>query len=240
MTSLEEHREWRTARDRAVWSRWGIASLAHTHWLGAAPVELPGLPGRWRVENGNVIGEPGPAGAPTMLARGGELECGSLLLRVIERDGAFALRMFDPAVAARRGISAIESFPVSDAWIREGRFVADVDAEPEVVMAVDHHAVRPDFAGTVSFELGGVELGLRVTRSGVGFSAVFSDGTSGGESYRFRFLRLPAPDSRGRVEVDLNRAYLPPCAFSDEYLCVMPSPGNRWAVPIRAGERMVR
>ncbi|WP_448005966.1 DUF1684 domain-containing protein [Agromyces bauzanensis] len=240
MTWIDEHREWRTARDRAIWSRWGIASLAHTHWLGAAPMNFPGLPGTWRVESRAVIGEDGPDRPFVTLAVGEEMEFGTLRLRVIERDGAFALRVLDPAAATRRGISAIESFPLSDAWIREGRFVAEVDVRSDEVTSVDGNVAAHDFAGSVYFEVGGVGLGLRVSRSADALTAVFSDGTSGDESYRFRFLRLPMPDPDGRVEVDLNRAYLPPCAFSDEYLCVMPSVGNRWAVPIRAGERTVR
>jgi hypothetical protein len=70
--------------------------------------------------------------------------------------------------------------------------------------------------------------------------AAFSDATSGNESYRFRFLRMPAPEPDGSVTVDFNRAYLPPCAFSDGYVCVFPPPTNRWDVPVRAGERLVR
>ncbi|MBT2894349.1 DUF1684 domain-containing protein, partial [Streptomyces sp. McG2] len=55
--------------------------------------------------------------------------------------------------------------------------------------------------------------------------------------YRFRFLRTPAPGAGGSVAVDLNRAELPPCAFSPYFLCPFPPPGNTLAVPVRAGER---
>ena len=41
------------------------------------------------------------------------------------------------------------------------------------------------------------------------------------------------------VVVDFNRAYLPPCAFSDFYVCPLPPAGNRLSTPIRAGEKNV-
>ena len=50
---------------------------------------------------------------------------------------------------------------------------------------------------------------------------------------------MPAADADGHVVVDFNRAYLPPCAFSDFYVCPLPPAGNRLDRPIRAGEKKV-
>ena len=63
--------------------------------------------------------------------------------------------------------------------------------------------------------------------------------TSGDETYRFRFLTLRADGGAGEIDVDLNRAYLPPCAFSDFYVCPLPPLQNRLTVPVRAGEKTV-
>jgi uncharacterized protein (DUF1684 family) len=67
--------------------------------------------------------------------------------------------------------------------------------------------------------------------------AVFADATSGDGTFRFRFLRPSAPDAEGRTSVDFNRAVLPPCAFTDHFLCPFPPPGNTLPVKIEAGER---
>ncbi|MFP3821779.1 DUF1684 domain-containing protein, partial [Bacillus sp. SIMBA_008] len=81
---------------------------------------------------------------------------------------------------------------------------------------------------------------LTVTRSSQGtLSAVFADGTNGLETYRFRFLPVEEPADDGSAIIDFNRAYLPPCAFSDQFVCPLPLPGNRYSTPIRAGERVV-
>lgn len=66
-----------------------------------------------------------------------------------------------------------------------------------------------------------------------------ADGTSGVDAYRFRFLPIDLPSEDGTVTVDFNRAYLPPCAFSDQYVCPLPPAGNRLGVRIEAGERVM-
>jgi uncharacterized protein (DUF1684 family) len=90
----------------------------------------------------------------------------------------------------------------------------------------------------LAFTLDGQDLTLQVSVQDDGsLWAVFADTTSGDSSYRFRFLRPPAPDAEGRTTVDFNRALLPPCAFADHFLCPFPPPGNTLGIAIEAGER---
>ncbi len=92
--------------------------------------------------------------------------------------------------------------------------------------------------GEIAFVLGGAEHTLQAAVEPDGsLWAVFADTTSGNSSYRFRFLRPPAPDDEGRVTVDFNRALLPPCAFADHFICPFPPPGNTLTVAVPAGER---
>ncbi|MEL7210409.1 MAG: DUF1684 domain-containing protein, partial [Actinomycetota bacterium] len=58
------------------------------------------------------------------------------------------------------------------------------------------------------------------------------DATYGGG--RFLLVEEIAP---GLVEIDFNRAYNPPCAFTPFATCPMPVPDNRLPMAIRAGER---
>jgi uncharacterized protein (DUF1684 family) len=41
------------------------------------------------------------------------------------------------------------------------------------------------------------------------------------------------------VALDFNRAVLPPCAFSDAFICPLPPPGNVLPFPVTAGEKQV-
>ena len=67
---------------------------------------------------------------------------------------------------------------------------------------------------------------------------VFGDETNGRETYGGgRFLVTGPVQPDGRVEVDFNLAYNPPCVFSPYATCPLPPDGNRLPVRIVAGER---
>ena len=48
------------------------------------------------------------------------------------------------------------------------------------------------------------------------------------------------PDARGKVMIDFNQAYSPPCAFTDFATCPLPPPENRLDLLIDAGEKAYR
>ena len=65
---------------------------------------------------------------------------------------------------------------------------------------------------------------------------IFKDLTSLKETYEAgRFLHTPLP-SGGTVDLDFNRAYNPPCAFTDFATCPLPIKENQLKVRIQAGE----
>ncbi|GAA2443007.1 DUF1684 domain-containing protein [Agromyces soli] len=232
------HEDWVREREERVWGEWGIASLAATHWLWTEPLELEGVPGRWHAADGVVVGEAidDLDGAALRLAPGEEAELAGILVRAFERDGSFALRVLDPGAAARRGVSRIERFPLDPAARVPG--VVRRRTSEQSTTSVDGHSALGAFDAVVKLELDGRTVALAVQEDEGWYFAAFSDATSGEESHPFRFLRFPVPEGELAV-VDFNRAYLPPCAFSDHYVCVLPVPGNRWSVPVRAGERVV-
>ena len=66
---------------------------------------------------------------------------------------------------------------------------------------------------------------------------VFGDATNGEETYGGgRYLYTDPPDGDGRVVVDFNRAYNPPCVFTQYATCSRPWPANRRPIRIEAGE----
>ena len=240
---MDEHefeaafRQWRESRWQAVSAPYGTAALRHTHWLTTEPIEFAGAPGRWHAESATVVGVLPDADA-VRLSPGEELDLDGVRLRAFERDGALALRVIDPDAPSRTSLVAIEVYPPSRERVVTGRFTPAGDGATLGMTSVDGHESNDRLGGTIELEIDGVPLVLTVTRDDHGLSAVFADATSGVESYRFRFLRVPEPGADGTVPIDFNRAYLPPCAFSDEYVCPLPPLGNRWPVALRAGERL--
>lgn len=227
---------WRAERDETVWGPFGVASLAATHWLDGTPRVFEGAPGAWCERGGVAVGT--VDGREIQVEPGGQTLHDGVLLRAIVRDGMTALRAFAPDAAARRGISRIVRFAHDPAARVRGTFLA-APREPIATVAVDGHRAVATAAGTLSFAWQGAEVVLDVERRGDDLFAAFSDATSGVESHRFRHLRVPAPPHGADLLVDLNRVTLPPCAFSDHYLCVLPAPAHRLGIDVRAGEARV-
>jgi uncharacterized protein (DUF1684 family) len=70
-----------------------------------------------------------------------------------------------------------------------------------------------------------------------GLSTIFADATNGHETYGAgRFLELGKLEN-GKVEVDFNTAYNPPCAFTSFATCPLPPEQNKLALGVTAGEK---
>ena len=98
-------------------------------------------------------------------------------------------------------------------------------------------------AGTLEFSLKGQPMKLMAfvdlsDQNLAHLMVMFSDLTSGTETYPAgRYINLNRTAS-GVYELDFNRAYNPYCYYNASYECPYPPAENRLQVPIHAGERM--
>ncbi|HEY6608316.1 MAG TPA: DUF1684 domain-containing protein [Candidatus Limnocylindria bacterium] len=172
-------------------------------------------------------------GEPTLL------EVGALRMCLIERGGRLAVRTWDLASLARAEFDGIDHWPVDGRWRLDARIEETPGrmlSVPDVLGFVEEEASP----GDIVFGLDGVEHRLQALPGGPSGEMwlVFGDATNGLETYGGgRFLYTDAPDGAGRVVVDFNRAYNPPCVFSPFATCPLPWPANRLATRIEAGER---
>lgn len=256
---------WRTQRYAALQREIGWLTLAGLGWLregenrvgsaADADIVLPSgrpIAGTLTVAGDRVVatgdfrhdGAPArelplasdQAGDPTML------ELGALRLCVIERGGRLAVRCWDTDADLRRSFAGIDHWPVDAAWRVDARFEANPGRRIMVpdVIGVDEEEASP---GDVTFGVDGVLHRLEALEGGDRGELwlVFGDATNGDETYGGgRFLYTDAPDADGRVIVDFNRAYNPPCVFTPHATCPLPWPANRLPIRIEAGERMFR
>jgi uncharacterized protein (DUF1684 family) len=94
-----------------------------------------------------------------------------------------------------------------------------------------------DVPGRAAFAIGGSDLALEPTADGDRLAFVFRDATAGRETYGSgRFLSAAGPRD-GRVVLDFNRAFNPPCAFTPFATCPLPRPENVLPLRVTAGER---
>jgi uncharacterized protein (DUF1684 family) len=97
-------------------------------------------------------------------------------------------------------------------------------------------------AGTLTFSLKGQPYSITAFNDLTGkpdhLSVMFSDLTSGTETYAAgRYLDIDR-NPAGIYVLDFNRAYHPYCYYNLSYECPYPPPENRLKVPIRAGEKI--
>ncbi|MER5640287.1 DUF1684 domain-containing protein [Kitasatospora sp. NPDC002227] len=223
------------------WAADGVVRVRPDSFEGMGALGGPGEVGGLRIkgaEGGPIDGEralrPDTDPAPQLA------EYGDVLLVPIEREGELALRVFDPAAPNRTAFAGITVYPYAPEWALPAVFTP-FEGERDLLVPNADGRERPlTVSGELAFSVAGEPHTLTVSGSaGEGLSGVIADATSGQETYRFRFVSLPEPDSAGRTVLDLNRAYLPPCAFADHFVCPFPPPGNRLSVAVEAGEKQV-
>lgn len=249
----DEWLAWRAARLSSVNAPDGPAALTRTVWLDDHPELVFGIPGRWsregdavRVqlaasETAEIDGHP-RAGSflaePVSETNRTHLSFPGTTVEVTRRAGLLGLRLFDHDRAG--SVERIDAFAPSPCWRVEGDFAAlPAGTSQAYDFAVGGSTRDLEAPGVVSLALGGSVYETMPFRDGDKLVLVFSDATTGTETKGpCRFVELDAPPlaENGRVVVDFNRAYLPPCAFSDEFNCPLPPRGHRFATPITAGE----
>jgi len=128
------------------------------------------------------------------------------------------------------------SYRVTATWVpSEGKKTVDV---PNVLGDTTPTPV----AGTVVFTINGQEVTLTDLggNPAKGLSFVFSDLSSKTDTYPGgRFLETD-PVVDGKVVIDFNRAYNPPCAVTPYATCPLAPKENRLAVAVPAGEKYDR
>lgn len=166
------------------------------------------------------------------------LRHGPLNWIVIRRGERVALRVRDNEDETYAAFRGIERYPIDPAWRVTARWLPH-----EKTVAV------PNVLGTVSetespafleFWVDGERHTLDVTGEpdAEKFMLVFADETSGRETYGGgRYVWVFPPDEEGRVAIDFNLAYNPPCVWSEFATCPLPTRDNRLALAVTAGEK---
>lgn len=173
-------------------------------------------------------------GSPTIL------DCGTLSFYLIERHERPYLRVKDSNSPLLQEFAGIERWPVDESWQIEAQWVEYETPKKRLFPDVLGAAEETDSPGEVHFAVNGTEYVLYPAGIGEDYMFwVFGDATNGIESYGAgRFLYTDAPDDEGRLILDFNRSYNPPCVFTPFATCPLPAVGNTVDLEITAGEKM--
>ena len=164
---------------------------------------------------------------------------GKGLASVIERGGRLALRVKHADAETRVHFAGIDYWTGGRDWQVPAKFIAHPVGKTLPIANIIGTTDEIPNPGAVEFERGGKTYRLEALDEGEGtLFLVFADRTSGHGSYGAgRFLDAPMPDKQGRLVIDFNQSYNPPCAFTPFATCPLPPPENRLDLAVQAGER---
>lgn len=264
---LNEIQNWRTKRINNLIAPNGWTALAGLFWLGEGensfgsnkenkvrfPERAPENMGSFFLENDSVsikinpeievvvndslISETGLladiSGNPTILHHK------SLNWNLIKRGDKYGIRLRDTLHENRLKFKGIDYFPIDEEWKLEATFEAYEGGKNMKFKNVLDMEVDQKIEGKLVFEIAGEIQSLDVLGGGdKDFFVIFSDETTGDNTYGGgRYMYTPRPENGTKTIIDFNKAYTPPCGFTDFATCLLPPSQNRLSVTINAGEQ---
>ncbi len=164
---------------------------------------------------------------------------GPLRWFVIKRGDQYGIRLRDLDHPLLKTFHGIECFPVDPAWRIAGKVEwADSTRTIDVTNVLGQTAPQRS-VGTLVFSYQGQEYRLdALDEGGNEFFIIFGDETNARDTYGAgRYLYVPVPESGDAVIIDFNKAYNPPCAFTEFATCPLPPQQNVLPFAIPAGEK---
>ncbi len=168
---------------------------------------------------------------------------GQLRFYLVQRGERLGIRVKSPLAPSRIHFLGLDYFPYQPAWRLDGRFEA-VPAGTTVQITDVTGAVKAEtVAGAVTFEVAGETHRLLALDDDETHDLwlIFKDRTAGLTTHGGgRFLHVAKPGPDGRLSVDFNFAYSPPCTFTPFATCPLPPRENVLTLAVPAGEKKYR
>lgn len=163
---------------------------------------------------------------------------GPLSMHIIERNGRYFLRLADNASPLRSQFPGCKWYPPNEAFAVQAKFVRYPETKTLSIVNIIGEVSELPCPGYAEFRLGGQVVRLDGIQEGEGLAFVFRDATAGDTTYRAaRFLDVDKmPEAGAMFLLDFNKAYNPPCAFSQFTTCPLPPKQNVMKFRVEAGE----
>lgn len=169
------------------------------------------------------------------------LHHGALRWHVIERDGHYFIRLKDTKHPNFESFDGIERFAATPKWRVEATFSAFEEPRRLTIQDISGITREKSLYGLLQFTIQGTEYSIAPIghpQKDDEFFIVFGDQTNGKSTYSGgRYLYVPTPDENGTTQLDFNKAYNPPCVFTDFATCPLPPSQNQLDVKVTAGEK---
>jgi uncharacterized protein (DUF1684 family) len=260
----ESIRAWQKHRDDGLRAPDGWLTLAGLFWLqpghqqtiGSADGEDFVLPqpapphlgklllGDGRITFTNLAGagvtvDGKPIDGPVTLSFDNEkptvVHAGPISFLAIQRGDRFALRAKDSDSSVLKNFAGMKFFPINaELHFPDAKLLPDPTKIP--ILNVLGQTDLEDSPGVVEFVYRGTTYHLRPIFEDKTLYFLFKDPTNRTQTYQAgRMLNTPLPVD-GKVDLDFNRSYNPPCTFTPYATCPLPPKENVLPIPVIAGE----
>ena len=168
------------------------------------------------------------------------LNLGSLLINIVKRGERIGVRVKDIENRTRREFKGLEYFPIDPKWRVEARF--EPYQPPKTIPITNVLSMTDDETspGALAFDVNGKTYRLDpiLEKGETDLFVMIADETTGRETYGAgRYIYVSPPDASGKVVLDFNKAYSPPCAFTNYATCPLPPRQNHLPFRVEAGEK---
>ena len=160
-----------------------------------------------------------------------------LRLVVHQHGDRYSIRIWDNQREERFQLPPLKWFPVDKKFV----FNATYAKYPQPKLSTQDNStgdtVDDQLDGFLSFRFEGKSYQLDVSETpSKKLFIKFRDGTSSKETYPASRYLYTDPPQKGKVTVDFNRSYSPPCAFTAYATCLFAAPQNTLPFRVEAGE----
>lgn len=159
-------------------------------------------------------------------------------LVVIQRGNRMGVRMWDNRREERRSFPARTWYDIDETFRIPAAFTPY--NRPKTAYFPDLTGEKSEFPveGFISFDFNGKNYQLDINKEDDNtFFVRFWDPTSEDETYPTGRYLIADVEKDGNVTLDFNKAYNPPCAFTDFATCVFAPEQNHLDFKVTAGER---
>ncbi|HMM67588.1 MAG TPA: DUF1684 domain-containing protein [Dokdonella sp.] len=215
--------------------------------IGTLTVNKAGT-ARFRVERGSgVLIDGKPARGKVILKDNADgatptrVSIGDAWFYLVHMGDVIGWRFRDPDSPALKAFSGIEYFPIDPSWRIEADWQPFEPAHEIELVTIINTLEKAPVPGKATFERNGQQFNLQPVLEDDGrLLFIFADQTSGKETYGAGRMVYAQPAKDGKVVIDFNKAFNPPCSLSPHVVCPTAPPENRLRLRVDAGEKTYR
>ena len=181
--------------------------------------------------DGRIIFHPDSSRAPVIAYN-------SFRWSIIKREDKYGIRLRDLQSPLLLHFKGIPRYP-ADTTFRVKAYLQKGTGSVMITNVIGQTTAQ-ESPGKLIFTLKGKTFALDAVKEGNELFIIFGDETSAVTTYGAgRFLYANLPDASGYTVLDFNKAFNPPCAFTDFATCPLPPKQNILSIEITAGEKDV-